>query len=198
MIGAVFLQLVTGWARARALEAKGSNFSMFHRVCWALRVVHRGPVSTGGPQQREARFVRFHFAWVRPARSHEILTTACLLFVVFIATTLFGIARHCVIALLLTWQLNKHFHIYAGWFAYMSGLLQCYRGLELVSGADKLILPAGDINFTVSYTCTCRHFLCVCVRACECLGVRSTAVSTGWFRWKSTIPANNLKKMSDG
>ncbi|CAM9174754.1 unnamed protein product, partial [Laminaria digitata] len=76
MIGAVFLQLMTGWARARALEAKGSNFSLFHRM-------------------------------------------------------------------------NKHFHIYAGWFAYVAGLLQCYRGLELVSGADKLILPAGDINFTL-------------------------------------------------
>lgn len=51
---------------------------------------------------------------------------------------------------MLAWQLNKHFHIYAGWFAYLSGLVQCYRGLELVSGAEKLILPAGDINFTVS------------------------------------------------
>lgn len=40
MIGAVFLQLVTGWARARALEAKGNNFSLFHRVRSALRVVH--------------------------------------------------------------------------------------------------------------------------------------------------------------
>ena len=32
MIAAVCLQLATGWARARALEAKGKNFSLFHRV----------------------------------------------------------------------------------------------------------------------------------------------------------------------
>lgn len=32
MIGAISLQLLTGWMRARGLEAKGSNFSLFHRV----------------------------------------------------------------------------------------------------------------------------------------------------------------------
>lgn len=32
MMAAVALQIVTGWMRVRALEAKGSNFSLFHRV----------------------------------------------------------------------------------------------------------------------------------------------------------------------
>ena len=32
MVAAVSLQLATGWARARALEAKEKNFSLFHRV----------------------------------------------------------------------------------------------------------------------------------------------------------------------
>lgn len=45
--------------------------------------------------------------------------------------------------------MNKHFHIYAGWFAYFAGLVQCYRGLELVSGTDKLVFSAVEINFTV-------------------------------------------------
>ncbi|CBN76583.1 delta-9 desaturase [Ectocarpus siliculosus] len=75
MVGAIVLQIGTGFARVRALEAKSNNFSLFHRV-------------------------------------------------------------------------NKHFHISAGWFAYAAGLVQCYRGLELVSGSDKLIFSAVDINFT--------------------------------------------------
>ena len=49
--------------------------------------------------------------------------------------------------------MNKYIHIYAGWFAYMAGLVQCYRGLELVAGAEKLVFSAVDINFTVSYSC---------------------------------------------
>ncbi|CAM9782649.1 unnamed protein product, partial [Ectocarpus sp. 12 AP-2014] len=76
MVGAIVLQIGTGFARVRALEAKSNNFSLFHRV-------------------------------------------------------------------------NKHFHISAGWFAYAAGLVQCYRGLELVSGSDKLIFSAVDINFTL-------------------------------------------------
>ena len=32
MVGAMVLQIVTGWARSRALSAKGNNFSLFHRV----------------------------------------------------------------------------------------------------------------------------------------------------------------------
>eukprot|EP00904_Undaria_pinnatifida_P011388 jgi/Undpi1/737/HiC_scaffold_10.g04201.m1 len=76
MIGAIVLQIATGWSRSRAILAKGNNFSLFHRV-------------------------------------------------------------------------NKHFHIYAGWFAYIAGLVQCYRGLELVSGADKLVFSAVYINFTM-------------------------------------------------
>lgn len=32
MIAAIALQLFTGWMRVRALEAKGSNFSLLHRV----------------------------------------------------------------------------------------------------------------------------------------------------------------------
>eukprot|EP00903_Cladosiphon_okamuranus_P012613 g11801.t1 len=76
MVGAIVLQLATGFARVRALEAKSNNFSVFHRV-------------------------------------------------------------------------NKHFHIYAGWFAYLAGLVQCYRGLELVSGTDKLVFSAVEINFTL-------------------------------------------------
>ena len=34
----------------------------------------------------------------------------------------------------------------------MAGLVQCYRGLELVSGTDKLMFSAIDINFTVRYS----------------------------------------------
>ncbi|CAN0421524.1 unnamed protein product [Ectocarpus sp. 12 AP-2014] len=39
---------------------------------------------------------------------------------------------------------NKHFHIWAGRFAYLAGVVQCYRGLELVSSDDNLVLSAGD------------------------------------------------------
>lgn len=53
-------------------------------------------------------------------------------------------------ALPLARQANKHIHIYAGWFAYVSGLVQCYRGLELVSGSDKLVFSAADMDFSVS------------------------------------------------
>ncbi|CAM9317590.1 unnamed protein product, partial [Sphacelaria rigidula] len=45
-------------------------------------------------------------------------------------------------------QVNKYVHIYLGWFAYGAGLIQCYRGIELVSGADKLMFSAVDIDFT--------------------------------------------------
>lgn len=41
-------------------------------------------------------------------------------------------------------QLNKHFHIWAGRFAYLAGVIQCYRGLELVATSDDLIFSAGD------------------------------------------------------
>lgn len=50
----------------------------------------------------------------------------------------------------LDWQANKHFHIYSGWFAYIAGLAQCYRGLTLVAGSDKLIFSAAEMNFSVS------------------------------------------------
>eukprot|EP00904_Undaria_pinnatifida_P011031 jgi/Undpi1/7058/HiC_scaffold_21.g09532.m1 len=39
---------------------------------------------------------------------------------------------------------NKHFHIWAGRFAYLSGVVQCYRGVELVSGGDELLLSTFD------------------------------------------------------
>ncbi|CAM9152625.1 unnamed protein product [Ectocarpus sp. 12 AP-2014] len=41
-------------------------------------------------------------------------------------------------------RFNKFFHIYAGRFAYLAGVVQCYRGLELVASDDKLIFSAGD------------------------------------------------------
>lgn len=41
-------------------------------------------------------------------------------------------------------QFNKHFHIWAGRFAYLAGVVQCYRGLELVSQDDSLVFSAGD------------------------------------------------------
>lgn len=41
-------------------------------------------------------------------------------------------------------QINKHFHIWAGRIAYVAGVIQCYRGLELVSNADQLLLSAGN------------------------------------------------------
>ncbi|CAM9873857.1 unnamed protein product [Ectocarpus sp. 6 AP-2014] len=41
-------------------------------------------------------------------------------------------------------RFNKFFHIYAGRFAYLAGVIQCYRGLELVASDDKLIFSAGD------------------------------------------------------
>ncbi|CAM9534507.1 unnamed protein product [Ascophyllum nodosum] len=39
---------------------------------------------------------------------------------------------------------NKYFHIWAGRFAYLAGVVQCYRGLELVSDRDNLVFSAGD------------------------------------------------------
>eukprot|EP00904_Undaria_pinnatifida_P011027 jgi/Undpi1/7054/HiC_scaffold_21.g09528.m1 len=39
---------------------------------------------------------------------------------------------------------NKYFHIWAGRWAYLAGVVQCYRGLELVSGRDELIVSAFD------------------------------------------------------
>lgn len=41
-------------------------------------------------------------------------------------------------------QCNKYFHIWAGRFAYLAGVVQCYRGLELVSADDNLVFSAGD------------------------------------------------------
>ncbi|CAM9298493.1 unnamed protein product [Ectocarpus sp. 4 AP-2014] len=41
-------------------------------------------------------------------------------------------------------RFNKFFHIYAGRFAYLAGVVQCYRGLELVASDDKLVFSAGD------------------------------------------------------
>ena len=72
--------------------------------------------------------------------------------------------------------MNKHFHIYAGWFAYLAGLVQCYRGLELVSGSDKLVFSAAEINFSVSYSCI-RPCMCVCVRAWACY----LSMSNAWL-----------------
>lgn len=46
-------------------------------------------------------------------------------------------------------QLNKHLHIYAGWFAYVAGAVQCYRGLELVAGGDGLLFSVTGIDFEV-------------------------------------------------
>lgn len=46
-------------------------------------------------------------------------------------------------------QVNKHMHIYAGWIAYVAGVVQCYRGLELVSGAEELLFSAAEIDFAV-------------------------------------------------
>lgn len=40
-------------------------------------------------------------------------------------------------------------HIYLGWFAYAAGLIQCYRGLELVSHTDRLIFTAVELDFKV-------------------------------------------------
>ena len=47
-------------------------------------------------------------------------------------------------------KVNKFVHIYVGWFSYVAGLTQCYRGLELVSGTDQVVLEGFDIGFTVS------------------------------------------------
>lgn len=58
-------------------------------------------------------------------------------------------ARYHTVLLRATHQVNKHIHIYAGWFAYVAGLVQCYRGLELVAGSENLIFSAADISFTV-------------------------------------------------
>ncbi|CAM9379499.1 unnamed protein product [Ectocarpus sp. 13 AM-2016] len=51
-------------------------------------------------------------------------------------------AKHSNFSLL--HRFNKHFHIWAGRFAYAAGLVQCYRGLELVSSDDELLFSAGD------------------------------------------------------
>lgn len=41
-------------------------------------------------------------------------------------------------------QVNKHFHIWSGRFAYLAGVVQCYRGLELVASDDALLFSPGD------------------------------------------------------
>ena len=46
--------------------------------------------------------------------------------------------------------MNKFAHIYSGWFAYIAGLAQCYRGLELISGTEQVVFEQFDIGFTVS------------------------------------------------
>ncbi|CAM9611990.1 unnamed protein product, partial [Ascophyllum nodosum] len=40
--------------------------------------------------------------------------------------------------------ITAYFHIWAGRFAYVAGVVQCYRGLELVSADDNLVFSAGD------------------------------------------------------
>ena len=49
-------------------------------------------------------------------------------------------------------QANKHFHIYAGWFAYVAGFVQCYRGLMKMAGSERLVFSAADLHFSVSYS----------------------------------------------
>eukprot|EP00904_Undaria_pinnatifida_P011028 jgi/Undpi1/7055/HiC_scaffold_21.g09529.m1 len=39
---------------------------------------------------------------------------------------------------------NKYFHIWAGRYAYLAGVVQCYRGLALVSGGDELLFSTFD------------------------------------------------------
>lgn len=57
-------------------------------------------------------------------------------------------------------QFNKHFHIWAGRFAYAAGVVQCYRGLELVSSDDQLIFSAGDgLDLQVRLRGYCRQSL---------------------------------------
>ncbi|CAM9216757.1 unnamed protein product [Sphacelaria rigidula] len=52
--------------------------------------------------------------------------------------------RYCNFSLLN--QMNKHLHIWAGRFAYLAGVVQCYRGVELVSSADRLLFSTLDID----------------------------------------------------
>ncbi|CAM9823746.1 unnamed protein product, partial [Discosporangium mesarthrocarpum] len=74
ILSAVALQLLTGWLRVRALSAKESNWSLFHRV-------------------------------------------------------------------------NKYVHVWSGRFVILAGIIQCYRGLNLVSPEDNLVFEAIDIGF---------------------------------------------------
>ena len=60
-------------------------------------------------------------------------------------------ALHNVFSVLaLAWQVNKHVHIYAGWFAYVAGFIQCNRGLGLVMSTDQLVFTISDVNVMVS------------------------------------------------
>ena len=45
--------------------------------------------------------------------------------------------------------MNKHLHIWAGRFAYLAGVVQCYRGVELVSSGDSLLFSTLDIDIKV-------------------------------------------------
>lgn len=62
--------------------------------------------------------------------------------------------------------MNKHFHVYSGWFAYLAGLAQCYRGLESVAPSDELVFSAANLDFSVSYSLLAQLSVHVPVRAC--------------------------------
>lgn len=51
-------------------------------------------------------------------------------------------------------QINKHFHIWAGHFAFAAGAFQCYRGVALVSASDSLVFQAVEdiVEFEVRKT----------------------------------------------
>ena len=80
MVGAIVLQILTGWARARALSGKSNNFSPFHRVsyfsCTTYHTVGAANhiTSTESPQQQGVLHYPV-FPPMRPVRSYFLQST---------------------------------------------------------------------------------------------------------------------------
>lgn len=82
------------------------------------------------------------------AKKYMLFISLPPLFLMFAIVVLCDYAQRLIVVLH-TNQVNKYIHIYLGWFAYGAGLIQCYRGVELVSGSDSLVFSAAEIDFTV-------------------------------------------------
>ena len=151
MIVGVATQVFTGWIRTKGLKAKHANYSGLHRV--SEQRVGRASVC------REAVAVRLFRCQAAPSilaptllsPQHTLASEREKVLGTQLKPSPLCVCRHPLFFPHATVQFNKHFHIWSGRFAYVSGVVQCYRGLELVSGDDDLIFSAVD-GFDVEVT----------------------------------------------